>query len=63
MITSVRAPRLSSGSVLLWSGEKQITRLVPRALSQRISGSSLSGASGVSVIRAAKSLVNTYVLW
>jgi hypothetical protein len=34
---------------------------VPRALWQRISGSSLSGASGVSVIRAAKSLVNTKV--
>ncbi|WP_426757806.1 hypothetical protein, partial [Pseudomonas aeruginosa] len=34
-------------------------RLVPRALWQRISGSLLSGASGVSDIKAAKSLVKT----
>jgi hypothetical protein len=32
---------------------------VPRALWLRISGSLLSGASGVSVISAAKSLVKT----
>ena len=51
----------SSGSDLLWSGEKQTTRLVPRALCARNSESVIGGASGVSAISAAKSFVKTKV--
>ncbi len=51
----------SSGRVLPWSGEKQMTRLVPRAGSWVNSASAGALLSGTSCCSAAKSLVKTKV--
>ena len=61
--TSPIAARLSSGKVRAWSGEKQMTRLVPRASFSANSGSlaRASGTAGTPGISAAWSLVKTKV--